>query len=128
MLNINLKNVRRNSSEDFIHISVMHRLTNIIEKRENYYPLYIIWLRIAQNHLAFFSTEISSSITYVRLAEWSKASDLSSDTLRSAWVRTPHLTGFWELEQTADKVSEQKAGTFLAAWFSFHGRGMLSAP
>ena len=26
------------------------------------------------------------------LAEWSKASDLSSDTRTSAWVRTPHLT------------------------------------
>jgi hypothetical protein len=28
----------------------------------------------------------------VRLAEWSKAPDLSSGTRESAWVRTPHLT------------------------------------
>jgi hypothetical protein len=25
------------------------------------------------------------------LAEWSKASELSSDTRKCAWVRTPHL-------------------------------------
>ena len=28
----------------------------------------------------------------VRLAEWSKAPDLSSGTRKRAWVRTPHLT------------------------------------
>ena len=29
---------------------------------------------------------------YVRLAEWSKAPDLSSGSRKRAWVRTPHLT------------------------------------
>ena len=31
-------------------------------------------------------------VMVVRMAEWSKAPDLSSGTLASAWVRTPLLT------------------------------------
>jgi hypothetical protein len=31
----------------------------------------------------------------VRLAEWSKAPDLSSGNRKIAWVRTPHLTKFF---------------------------------
>ena len=37
--------------------------------------------------MRFFTT-----ISHVRLAEWSKAWDLSSHNRKIAWVRTPHLT------------------------------------
>lgn len=36
--------------------------------------------------------KISNTVTQVRLAEWSKAPDLSSGSREGAWVRTPHLT------------------------------------
>ena len=49
----------------------------------------ISWLHLncrkrnIMNHLYWYQ---------VRLAEWSKAPDLSSGTRKRAWVRTPHLT------------------------------------
>ena len=39
-----------------------------------------------------YTLEISCICIRVRLAEWSKAPDLSSGTRKRAWVRTPHLT------------------------------------
>ena len=39
-----------------------------------------------------YTLEISCVLIRVRLAEWSKAPDLSSGTRKRAWVRTPHLT------------------------------------
>merc|ERR1712114_168740 len=36
----------------------------------------------------------ASSRQLARLAEWSKAQDLSSCNRKIAWVRTPHLAGF----------------------------------
>ena len=39
-----------------------------------------------------YTLEISCVFMRVRLAEWSKAPDLSSGTRKRAWVRTPHLT------------------------------------
>ena len=37
---------------------------------------------------------LKDTFPYVRLAEWSKAPDLSSGTRMRAWVRTPHLTNY----------------------------------
>lgn len=41
----------------------------------------------------------------VRLAEWSKASDLSSDIRENAWVRTPHLTRLFFVQRFINSLS-----------------------
>lgn len=46
----------------------------------------------------FYLLQVCPSIKIVaRLAEWSKALDICSDTRESAWVRTPHLAKFFWL-------------------------------
>ena len=53
----------------------------------------------------------------VRLAEWSKAPDLSSGTRMCAWVRTPHLT-----KVTFLQILKQKYNTgFKMFFFSKNG-------
>ena len=52
--------------------------------------MHICWPYI---NTSFMYTDNSvCSSNRVRLAEWSKAPDLSSGTRKRAWVRTPHLT------------------------------------
>ena len=52
--------------------------------------MHICWPYI--NTLFMYTDNSVCSSNRVRLAEWSKAPDLSSGTRKRAWVRTPHLT------------------------------------
>ena len=51
--------------------------------------------------IARIALSVARNVGYVKMAEWSKAVDLSSTVRENAWVRIPLLTGIFLRSQRA---------------------------